>query len=237
MSKPALTSNNTFARLNEEGLIEIVCENTGRILAIQHTYQDLFKEKSENLIEHTLDDGSKIMVEKTISLDMVRSLGHKTYAFSEIIANILCQKIAEGGSLTNICKDKNMPNFSTVSKWRRMNPDFDAAIKYAMQERAHAYHDKAIRIAESTESKDEATVNKLKVDTFKWAAEKGDPDQFGNRTKVVGDPTRPLNLVIDTGVPQPNDEREVEELGGTDGASTSTSDEVETDEVKGRSLG
>lgn len=48
------------------------------------------------------------------------------------------------------------------------------------------------------------------MDTYKWAAEVNNPEQFGKRTKVVGDASNPVVFVIDTGIRR--DEKVVETI-------------------------
>lgn len=161
----------TFARVNSNNEIEVVCEKTGQVVATQgglRNYIDQLKQP-----------------------------------FDSTLADIICNRIIEGEPLTKICKDPIMPSFSTISRWRKNHEDFDSAIKYAYQERAHYFHDKAIEVVEDTFTKDEVSVNRLKSETYKWAAERGNQEQFGaKQSKVEG--VAVSTQIIVTGVPQPD---------------------------------
>ena len=219
-----IKSRNTFARINSNGLIEIVCEDTGQVVAVQSDYKDVYA--AENLVDHTLRDGTVVSVSRGVNLDQMTT--NSNFSYSEVLADIICQKIAEGGSISQVSKDASMPSYSTIARWRRKYPDFNDAIKLAFEDRAHLYHDKAIATAEETEDKDEVPQNRLKVDTYKWAAEKGDPKSYGKQMTVKGDELAPLKLIVDTGVPQVEsiqpkvEEREVEEIKGASNGDSET---------------
>jgi len=213
--KPASTYDNTFARLNKDNLIEIVSERTGQVLQIQSSLTDSYDLQKDKFTEYKNKDGATYYIDKT--LDHTKHLPSPTVPFSEELADIICQKIAEGETITQISKnyvDLDLPSFNTIARWRRSYPDFDKAINLAFQDRAHVYHDKLIDTADPKNddgsskhlSKDEIPAARLKMDAYKWAAEKGNQSAFGNQTKIVGDASAPLQLIIDTGVPLPDSE-------------------------------
>jgi len=228
-------ANQLFSRLNEDGLIEVIDEMTGNVISVQSSHQDLLKTKRERLIEHTLPDGTKVYLEKGLSLDRIHP---KSYAFSQIVADIICQKIIEGDSMTKICEDPNFPSVSIVAKWKKMNDDFATQVRASYQSRADHYHDKVLSEAEKTKTKDDAPAQKVKIDAYKWAAEKGNPEQYGNRTKLIGDPNAPLQLIINTGIDRgPDDLKDVtstdaiKQLEDQDG-QTPESEETKTEEAE-----
>jgi hypothetical protein len=171
----------------------------------------LFKAKEENLIKYNRPDGSVVYLEKHLSYDAIAASNRKIPPFSEVIADEICQALIEGRTITSIARDNRYPDFYTISKWRKHNPDFDAAIKDAFAARADYMHDKMLETAESVKDKDDAVVKRVAIDAYKWSAEKTNPDQYGQRTKISGDPRAPLQLIVDTGVPAPETfpEREV----------------------------
>jgi hypothetical protein len=44
--------------------------------------------------------------------------------FTQELADEICNRIAEGEPLRQICRDEHMPNFVTVYDWRDSNPEF-----------------------------------------------------------------------------------------------------------------
>ena len=123
--------------------------------------------------------------------------------FDPVIADIFCNRIIEGESVRKICEDPMMPDLATLTRWRRNDDDFRKDMAQARKDRAQVYHDKALEIVEETTTKDEVSINRLKSDTYKWAAERGNAEEFGARpTKVEG--VSVSTQIIVTGVPQPD---------------------------------
>lgn len=199
------SKNNTFARVNGDGLIEVVDEMTGEVVAIQKSYRDLFKLRSEQLVEHELEDGRVVFLEKGLSLDAYNKRS-KAYVYSETICDIICQRITQGESLTRICKDENMPSYQQVSRWRRRYDHFEMSLRQATEDRGHVMRDMVLAETVGDLSKDEVPAARLRSEIRRWAAEKDNPESYGARTKVVGDINAPLKLIIETGVPQPDDD-------------------------------
>jgi len=200
-----LENDEFFARTNSQGIVEVVSERTGQIIAMQKTMEDLLRNKSDQLVEYICDDGTKVYIQKGLPSELIPK--HQVI-YSTTIADIICQKIAEGATITSICEDDKMPNYSTLTRWRKAHEDFSEMFEQALKDRAHIYHDKAIDAAEAAVTKDDAAVQSLKMNAYKWGAEKGNPDRFGTRTKITGDNTG-HGFVILTGVPQPDEEKDV----------------------------
>lgn len=74
--------------------------------------------------------------------------------------------------------------------------------------RAEIFHDEAVQIARDT-SKENATANKLHVDTLKWGAVIGDIETYGQKTKIaeLGDGI----VIVGTGIIRPGDPGFVQE--------------------------
>ncbi len=194
-----------FARKRDDGLIEIIDEKSGRVVGVTGDDRLDWENMGEQYIKIKAPDGKDCYIQKGINPDKVLSPVPK-YEFSWIIADIVCQRIVEGERISSICKDKNIPSYGIISRWRRENTKFDEALKLAQEERAELFHDKAIKVAEESKDKNEVANDTLKVNTYKWAAGVGNPDRFGNKTKLVGDKNAPLAFVLDTGIRRKGDE-------------------------------
>jgi len=234
IGKALPAAEHLFSQLNEDGLIEIIDELTGNVVAIQESTDDLLKGKRERLLEYTLEDGTIVLIEKGMSLDRISK---NSYAYSKVLADIICQEVTEGAPLTKLCKEEKYPSYATVCRWRRDNDDFNKALVMAYKFRADYYADKVLEEAEDTKTKDDAAVQKVKVDAYKWSAEKGNPERYGNKVKLLGD-AAPIHLIVDTGIDRSPEalkdvtpEDTMEELhGGTDGKSSGQSQaETETE--------
>lgn len=122
--------------------------------------------------------------------------------YSAVYKDLIANHIAEGKTLSAISKLPGMPSTSIIAQWRAKHPELEDAIRAARKQQADFYADKiADQVDETRElSKDEIPAEKLYYEKLKWLAEKADPDQYGNRTKISGDADAPLTLVVDTGI-------------------------------------
>ena len=95
-----------------------------------------------------------------------------------------------------------MPSASRMFLWRREHPDFDKRVKEARVDRGDILYEKVVDIGMNDETiyKDEVPGEKMKLGALKWAASKANPDEYGDRTKVVGDKDAPVMIVLDTGI-------------------------------------
>lgn len=137
-----------------------------------------------------------------------------SWVYNDMYRDLICQRIAEGKTLTNICKEAGFPSISTVARWRSENPDFNDAIAAARKMRAEVHHDK---IAEALDgirdlNKEDIPAEKLYIDTNKWLAEKNDPETYGNKVMHEGDGSAPIQMVINTGVPDSDNDKDTIEL-------------------------
>ena len=162
----------------------------------RHTFTRVTKKGTLELVDE--DTGEIVATQKGYNLDQ------ENLPYTDQVGDIICQRIAEGETMRTICQDSNMPSYGQITRWRRKHSEFNDMLKMARSDRAEFYHDQLIHAAESTKTKDEAVVQRVKVDAYKWAAEKGNPDAYGARTKISGDKNAPLQLIIDTGVPESN---------------------------------
>lgn len=151
-----------------------------------------------NLVEIDCVSGEVI---ETIEHQPQRRLKYNLPTASAIINQLL-----KGKTLTSICKHENMPPLSAVYRWRRMHPDFEERIVEARRFAAEIMHDQVLDLAEETTCKEDVHVNEFKAKQLKWSAEKHDPETYGNRTKVVGDPNAPLGIILDTGIRREEDD-------------------------------
>jgi hypothetical protein len=188
------------------------------------------KEEEVNLV-YTTDDsgcvvgydmatGKIIHKEETVeeaTLDLARRgriqldhTGKLPWTFSQMYADLICTKMLEGRTLTQVCEMQGMPPRTTVSRWRSMYPEFEQQIRIAQKMAAEKYHDDVAHSVEEEKElgKDLVPAAKMAFDKRKWLAEKNDPDRYGPRTKVSGDVEQPITVVVDTGIRRdPNKKR------------------------------
>lgn len=127
------------------------------------------------------------------------STEHPPYTLE--MAERVCQAVATGATITDL--PKPLPRYATITRWRRLVPEFAEMLQLAVQDRAEYYHDKLERVmdeARSSSAEDRTSLAKMESDNYKWMAKVGNPDRFGDRTKVSGDMAAPLTIILDTGI-------------------------------------
>lgn len=224
----------TFYQMNEDGIVELIDVITGDVIAVQHTVKDLIQDPKNNFIEMALplENGQTklVLVQKGMSLE---GLKPRSLAYSDVIADLIIQKVVEGMTLTKVCALEGFPSYSVVARWKSQYPDFREKLAEARRDRADHFHDKIIdTVDEPKYREDKKTVvdkntgeettviekvkvplstediqtRKMQVEAYKWAASVGNPDAYGTRTKLVGDANSPIGFVVDTGIRRQGDQ-------------------------------
>lgn len=130
----------------------------------------------------------------------------ETFAFSYEMAMLICQKVAAGATFASLDRDPDVPPLHIINHWRRSQPMFDAEMRLARKQRADMYHDKVAEVAANAAnlnyvSREELANAKLAADQYKWLAEKGNPDAYGNKVTHEGSEEKPITMrVINTGI-------------------------------------
>ena len=119
--------------------------------------------------------------------------------FTQALADKICERIASGESLRNICRDEGMPSASSVWLWLNQHTDFSEQYARAREERENNYFDELIEIADGVVP-DAAEVSKARVqiDTRKWVLSRMNPKKYGDKVQTelsgaVQIETRPLS--------------------------------------------
>lgn len=128
------------------------------------------------------------------------TLGQSDFSWER--ADLICNLIKSGHSITSICKREGMPSQMVLSVWRKVHPHFGTRMEEARLERAEYYHDMALDTAFSISDKEEVAIAKLQIDTLKWAAEKGNPHRYANNKPTEQGTKGGITVIIETGVPQ-----------------------------------
>ncbi len=116
--------------------------------------------------------------------------------YNDQIADVICERIADGESLRAICACEGMPSKATVFRWLGKHKEFQDQYARARDEQAESFADELVAISDEQETvvKDAdggATMvvydstavarNRLRVDTRKWVASKLKPKKYGDR--------------------------------------------------------
>ena len=121
------------------------------------------------------------------ALNGVASNAGRPAIYSDALAKELCLRIANGRSLSSVCRDKDMPSRSLVYDWLadEDKKEFMDRYREADLQRADFHADEMIEIADSVEP-DTAEVAKarLQIDTRKWQVARMNATKYGDKQQV-----------------------------------------------------
>lgn len=104
--------------------------------------------------------------------------------FTQEIAEIICERIANGEGLRSICRDNAMPGRTTVLEWlNRDEAEFaQFRAKYARARENQAdYLDEEMQEVADAAKPDDVRVARLRVLTMQWRASKLAPKKYGDK--------------------------------------------------------
>ena len=117
-------------------------------------------------------------------------------------ASAICARLADGESLTAICRDEGMPHRATVFRWLEAHPDFRDNYVRARERQAHVMAEMAV---EDAVKATDAQLGRLAYDARKWFAGRLLPKVYGEKyiNEHTGADGGPIQVV--TGVPRAAD--------------------------------
>lgn len=192
-----LEPGEVFARLNHEtGLLELIDMKTGGVVAIQKSQDSYLLERRELLVEHKLPSGEVVLLEKGIDPRLVAQ--HQFMKCNQLIVDLICQDIAEGGRITKICTKQGFPSYAQFCAWRRAHPHIQKQLEEAYRDRAETLREKVLDEADRAE---ESTINesRVRIDAFKWVAGVDNP-RFSPKAKVEATINTPTQIIVHTGI-------------------------------------
>jgi transposase len=140
--------------------------------------------------------------------------------FTQEVADSICERIADGEPLRQICRDESMPAWRTVYDWMKAHTDFATRIAGAREAGFDAIAHECLEIADETafdtligESGDRANSewisrSKLRVETRLKLLAKWDPKRYGDKVDVNhgGQDGNPVNMNWSIDFVKPRDE-------------------------------
>ena len=130
--------------------------------------------------------------------------------FGPEVADVICERLADGESLRAICDGENMPRRATVFRWLASDERFRDQYARAREAQAEALADEIIEISDDgtrdtyidedgnvRTNQDVIARSRLRVDSRKWIAAKLLPKKYGEfvRTELSGANGGPLRIV------------------------------------------
>jgi hypothetical protein len=105
--------------------------------------------------------------------------------YSEDLAYEICNRLAEGESIRQICRDDHMPSRVTVFRWQNEKPEFVANIMRAREGQADCLHDDMADIEGEVRSGSlDPQAARVIIWSKQWRAGKLAPKKYGDKSAV-----------------------------------------------------
>lgn len=173
--------------------IHIIDSVTGNSIVIYTDAQN--GQVPTHFLESALPNGSTVWIQEGINPVVG---GMREITFNPITVDIILQKIAEGGSLTSICKLPGFPTYPTFCRWKRQHPWIEEALDSARRDRAEFLRDEAMRQALEADE-DNVSAQSLKHEALKWGAGV-DHAKYSPKAKVEATLNVPTQIIVSTGI-------------------------------------
>lgn len=117
--------------------------------------------------------------------------------YSKELARKICERIANGDSLANICEGEDFPNEATVRRWNLQDKHgFSTEYRRAREDQGEFYAQRVLDVAEQVLIKEHAPdAARVAIDAFKWSAGKLN-GKYSDKVVIEGNEAKPLTLLI-----------------------------------------
>lgn len=105
--------------------------------------------------------------------------------FSQALFDAICERIADGESLREICAEPDMPSKTSVMRWLASNAALSDQYARARELQADHEFDEIKAIADKA-SPEDVQVARLRIDTRRWRAGKLRPKVYGDKLDLSG---------------------------------------------------
>jgi hypothetical protein len=165
--------------------------------------------------------------DRALGLTAVKSGERHVTRFEPDLMLQICERIANGETLTAICKEAEMPHVATVRRWVLSYPEATRAYAAAREQSAHSLEERALIMAGALEagevSKDQIRAYDVAMNQLRWSAGKRNPRVYSDKIP----PTTAIGIQINTSLDLGS-----EGLGGNSGLYTITATVVEEQEPR-----
>jgi dTDP-4-dehydrorhamnose reductase len=110
-------------------------------------------------------------------LKIPKNLGGRPSVYSPALAQKICEAVADGDALQDVCNQPGMPARRTVYYWLRTNEEFATAYELAREMRADLLADEVVKISDT----EDPAKARVQIDARRWAASKLNPRRYGER--------------------------------------------------------
>lgn len=126
-------------------------------------------------------------------------------AFTQEIADEICERLAHGETLRKMVLDEHMPASAMIYRWLDNNESFREQYAQARVRQADYY---AEMIIDESFGAHDASIGRLRMDALKWASSKIAPKKYGDKIELESNSTQ--NLTLSFSVPQRKDGEVIE---------------------------
>ena len=105
--------------------------------------------------------------------------------YSQAKADAICDRIAEGAYLTEVCDSEGFPSYKTVRKWIRDNADFSQAIARASEDQADYFRWRISRLNDGMTAVNWQYTN-AQIRNIQWLMGKIKPKAYGDKVQLGG---------------------------------------------------
>jgi hypothetical protein len=117
--------------------------------------------------------------------------------YTEALADAICDRIAAGDLITDICDSKGFPTYKTFRKWRAEHEEFSKHITRAREDQMDYYSDRIMRLNDGMNAANWQFTN-AQIHNIQWLMGKLKAAQYGDKTALTnanGD--GPVKLIIE----------------------------------------
>ena len=117
---------------------------------------------------------------------------------SDVLLDVIFERVANGKPLTKICKESGMPSKKTFLQWVEEDETTLQRYEAAMLMQADFYANQITKLAKKkTNTSEENAHNQLRINARKWVASKLNPKKYGDRVshEILG-ADRKVQLVL-----------------------------------------
>lgn len=120
--------------------------------------------------------------------------------YTQEIADVICERLANGESLRRICESEDMPSLSMVMRWLGANAEFREQYARARELQAEFIFDQMADIADDGTNdwmasnapdcegykfnSEHVSRSKLRIDARKWMLAKMSPRKYGDKQQI-----------------------------------------------------
>lgn len=197
-----LLSDGSHMAERRGNITHVINVQSGEVVAVFSALSP--SSQPQTYVRRTLPSGEIVWSDENTNLAGYES---PKIAFSPLLLDLICQKIAEGGSLTRICKEPGMPTYAVLCAWKRKYPEIEKRLDEARADRAEFLRDEAMLRADEATNKNDTPAAALKYEARKWAAST-DHIRYSTRHKLEATINQPTIIQVNTGIVR--EERNVE---------------------------